>query len=135
MRRERSYAAPTADTRAGFLERILSNWTIAYRAALPRPNRWLPFLGERGYDFRPPEVVDLALAKDVVRRLIDRFNTMIERVAGAYPNVHHVNLTGTLAQAYGNDYTTHWNNELHPKENGFDLLAKLIQAKLKSLNV
>jgi hypothetical protein len=60
---------------------------------------------------------------------------MIARVAAAHSNVHHVNLTGTLAKAYGNDYTTHWNNELHPRENGFDLLAKLIEAKLKSLKV
>jgi lysophospholipase L1-like esterase len=97
---------------------------------------WIqPIVAQRGYDFRPPGVVDLALARDVVRRLIDRFNTMIGRVAAAYPNVHHVNLTGTLAKAYGNDYKTYWNNELHPRENGFDLLAKLIEAKLKSLKI
>ena len=77
---------------------------------------WIqPILAQRGYDFRPPGVADLPLARNVVRRLIDRFNAMIARVAAAYPNVHHVNLTGTLAQAYGNDYTTHWNNELHPE--------------------
>jgi len=95
----------------------------------------LPIFLQRGYNLLPPGLADLALARDVTRRLIDRFNAMIARVAAAYSNVHHVNLTGTLAKAYGNNYMTHWNNELHPKENGFDLLAKLIEAKLKSLKI
>jgi lysophospholipase L1-like esterase len=67
--------------------------------------------------------------------LIDRLNAMLARVAAAHPNVHHVNLTGTLARAYGNDYTQLWNNELHPKGDGFDLLAKLIERKLKELSI
>lgn len=99
---------------------------------------WIkPNFALRTYDIKqfPAGSADLTLARDVVRRLIDRFNDMIARVAAGYPNVHHVKLTGVLAQAYGNDYTTHWNNELHPRENGFDLLAKVVQAKLKSLNV
>ena len=97
---------------------------------------WIqPIILRRGYNLVPPELADLAPARDVTRRLIDRFNAMIARVAAAYTNVHHVNLTGTLAKAYGSDYKTHWNNEMHPKENGFDLLAKLIEAKLKSLKV
>jgi hypothetical protein len=95
----------------------------------------LPIFRQRDYNLLPPGLADLALARDVTRRLINRFNAMIARVAAAHSNVHHVNLTGTLAKAYGNDYTTHWNNELHPRENGFDLLAKLIEAKLKSLKV
>jgi lysophospholipase L1-like esterase len=70
-----------------------------------------------------------------MQQLIDRLNAMVSRVAAAYPNVHHVNLTGTLARAYGNDYARLWNNELHPKGDGYDLVAKLIETKLKSLGI
>jgi Dyp-type peroxidase family len=91
----------------------------------------------RGYDMPnfPTSSADLNLARDVMLHLIDRLNGMLARVAAAHPNVHHVNLTGTLARAYGNDYTRLWNNELHPKGDGFDLLAKVIESKLKALNI
>ena len=49
-----------------------------------------------------------------MRHLINRLNDMVTRVAALDPNVHHVNLTGTLARAYGDDYKKLWNNELHP---------------------
>src|SRR5262249_38876927 len=68
------------------------------------PNFAGPF--GRGYDIRkfPEKTADLALATNVVRRLIDRFNDMLARTAAAHSNVHYVKLTGRLAQAYGNDY-------------------------------
>ena len=92
---------------------------------------------QRGYAIPkfPASSPDLDLARDVMLHLIDRLNGMLARVAAAHPNVHHVNLTGTLARAYGNDYTQLWNNELHPKGDGFDLLAKLIERKLKELSI
>ena len=37
--------------------------------------------------------------------------------------------------AYGTDYARLWNNELHPKGDGYDLLAKLIETELKSHGV
>jgi lysophospholipase L1-like esterase len=99
---------------------------------------WLnPYFRARGYvipDF-PAGSPDLILAREVMQQLIDRLNAMVSRVAAAYPNVHHVNLTGTLARAYGDDYARLWNNELHPKGDGYDLVAKLIETKLKSLGI
>ena len=70
-----------------------------------------------------------------MKELINRLNIMVTKVAAAYPTVHHVNLTGTLAKAYGTDYARLWNNELHPKGDGYDLLAKLIETELKSHGV
>jgi hypothetical protein len=97
---------------------------------------WLmPAFARRGYNIPgfPSASADLDLARDAMRQLIDRLNAMAARVAAA--NVHHVNLTGTLAAAYGNDYTRLWNNELHPKGDGFDLLAKVIETELEALGV
>ncbi len=96
---------------------------------------WLkPIFVQRGYDMPkfPNSSADLALARDVMLRLIDRLNGMVASVAAAHANVHHVSLTGTLAQAYGNNYTTHWNNELHPNGNGFDLLCKGGRSEIES---
>jgi hypothetical protein len=99
---------------------------------------WLnPYFRARGYDIPdfPTGSSDLNLAKQVMQQLIDRLNAMVTRVASAYPNVHHVNLTGTLAKVYGDNYALLWNNELHPKGDGYDLVAKLIEKKLKDLNI
>ncbi len=99
---------------------------------------WLnPYFLASGYQIAafPSGLPDLNLAKEVMKQLIDRLNAMVTRVATAYPNVHHVNLTGTLAKAYGDDYARLWNNELHPKGDGYDLVAKLIEARLKSLGI
>ena len=99
---------------------------------------WLyPYFHGAGYKILPFPTgsADLELGKEVMKQLIDRLNAMVTRVAAAYPNVHHVNLTGTLAKAYGTDYARLWNNELHPKGDGFDLLGKLIETKLNSLGV
>ena len=94
-------------------------------------------LVQRGYNIPafPRSSPDLNLARDVMLHLIDRLNSMLARVAAAHRNVHHVNLTGTLARTYENDYTRLWNNELHAKGDGFDLLAKLIERKLKELSI
>jgi Dyp-type peroxidase family len=94
---------------------------------------WLyPYFVNYGYKIPPFPTgsPDLELAKGVMKELINRLNTMVTRVAAAYPTVHHVNLTGTLAKAYGTDYASLWNNELHPKGDGYDLLAKLIETEL-----
>ena len=99
---------------------------------------WLmPAFARRGYNIPgfPSASADLDLARDAMRQLIDRLNVMAARVAAAHANVHHVNLTGTLAAAYGNDYTRLWNNELHPKGDGFDFLAKVIETELAALGV
>ena len=62
----------------------------------------------------------------------------IEKAAAAYPNrAYYVDLTGTLAQKYGNadNYDRLWANELHPNEEGFDLLAAQVARQLKELRI
>jgi lysophospholipase L1-like esterase len=73
-----------------------------------------------------------------MRTLYDRINAAIKKVAAAYPNrIYHVNLTGTLAQNFGNadNYRQLWSDELHPNEQGFDLLAAPIAKQLKALKI
>jgi Dyp-type peroxidase family len=97
----------------------------------------LPFFEARGYDIthKPQR---LALASEVMKRLFDRLNAAIKKVAAAYPNrAYYVDLTGTLAKTYGDadKYTLLWANELHPNEQGFDLLAAQVAKQLKDLKI
>lgn len=63
--------------------------------------------------------VDLDLATKLMAQLIDRVNDMNATVAGGFPDrVFPIRLTGTL-----NHDRTLWDNELHPNETGFGLLA------------
>jgi hypothetical protein len=98
---------------------------------------WLrPLFALRGYDI-PANAAHFAQARDVMRQLIDRLNAMVAKVATGYPNVHAVNLTGTLAAAFGNpdNYKQLWNNELHANQQGFDALAAVMAQKLAGLKI
>jgi lysophospholipase L1-like esterase len=105
---------------------------------IARSGPWLqPFFEMRGYD-----VINnsrhLAVASGVMRRLIDGLNATVKKVADAYPNrVYYVKLTGTLAENYGdaNKHTLLWANELHPNEQGYDLVAALIAKQLQDLGI
>lgn len=62
----------------------------------------------------------------IMRDLIVRLNTMQARVAGLprFKNhVFHVKLSENLSNLPA-DYEDHWENELHPSETGFTLLAQ-----------
>jgi hypothetical protein len=97
---------------------------------------WLrPFFEARGYDIKSQH---LSLASEVMKRLIDRLNAAIKKAAAAYPNrAYYVDLAGTLAQKYGDadKYDQLWANELHPNEEGFDLLAAQVAKQLKDLKI
>jgi Dyp-type peroxidase family len=97
----------------------------------------LPFFEARGYDITHNSQ-RLPLASEVMKRLFDRLNAAIKKVAAAYPNrAYYVDLTGTLAKTYG-DADKHellWANELHPNEQGFDLLAAQVAKQLKHLKI
>jgi Dyp-type peroxidase family len=105
---------------------------------IARSGPWLqPFFEARGYDVIHNSQ-HLALASEVMRRLIDRLNATVKKVAAAYPNrVTYVKLTGTLAENFGDadKHTLLWANELHPNEQGYDLLGALIAKQLKDLNI
>jgi lysophospholipase L1-like esterase len=80
----------------------------------------------------------LTLASEVMHRLFDRLSAAIKRVVAAYPGrAHYVDLAGTLAKKYGDadKYTLLWANELHPNEQGFDLLAARVAKQLKELKI
>jgi lysophospholipase L1-like esterase len=98
---------------------------------------WLqPSFARRGIDVS--SLAGLNQATEVMRRLINRLNRMVGRIAAAHPNrVHHLDLTGTLAAHYGSadNYRLLWANELHPNEEGFDLLGALIAKKLKAIGI
>ena len=101
---------------------------------------WLqPVFIKSGYNMPvyPTSSADLTRARDVMRRLIDRLNAMVAGFADDNRKIYHVNLTGTLAAHYGDpaNYATLWNNELHANDAGFDLLAAVIAAKLRGLNI
>jgi lysophospholipase L1-like esterase len=97
----------------------------------------LQIFEQRGYDLLH-NAEHRALARDIMRRVYDRINAAAKRVAAAYPNrAYHVNLAGTLAANFGdaNKYQQLWNDELHPNEQGYDLLATPIAQQLKALKI
>lgn len=104
---------------------------------IDRAGPWLlPYFVARGYDIHDSQY--LTLASEVMRRLFDRLNAAIKKVAAAYPNrAYYVDLTGTLAKTYGDadKHTLLWANELHPNEQGFDLLAAQVAKQLKDLKI
>jgi lysophospholipase L1-like esterase len=97
----------------------------------------LPSFKDRGYHITPKSQ-HLTLASEVMKRLIDRLNAAIKKAAGAYPSrAYYVDLAGTLAKKYGDadKYKLLWANELHPNEEGFDLLAAQVAKQLKELKI
>jgi deferrochelatase/peroxidase EfeB len=107
---------------------------------------WLsPIFTKAGYNMPafPHSNPDLILATKVMRCLINRLNAMVAGFASDAQKIYPVNLTGTLAAHFGapENYTEDWNNELHPvagsavqgNEGGFNLLAKVVAAKLDSI--
>ena len=66
---------------------------------------------------------------DIIRELIDRLNTMLAGVASSLPDVHHVDLRGTLKNGTG--YRRHWANELHPTSSGFRKIAAKFETALE----
>jgi len=79
-------------------------------------------------------ITDPTVSRDVVRRLIDRVGRMVATVAAEYPRrVFPVATAGKLEldPRYQVDYRLLWANELHPNEDGFDVLAKVVAKTLK----
>jgi lysophospholipase L1-like esterase len=91
------------------------------------PGPWLePGFREKGYDAL---AVRIALAK----QLIDRFNTMLQSVAGLsdFPHVKYIDLRNTLS--VGKDYKKDWANELHPTPAGFERVTDRFATELAAL--
>ncbi len=89
-----------------------------YDHAIPLPPQGLhlpPLDGWLGDPLRKRGINDKALQAGIVREMIDRFNTMLARIAAETPNVVYVDLRGVI----GSD----WHDELHPNDAGFRRLT------------
>jgi len=97
-------------------------WSLAGLHSWVGP--WLdPPLTYKGYD----RTTDSTMRLKIVRDLIDAFNDMLANVVSAHPNTYYVNLRGTLTTR------AQWHNELHPKEPGFNLITKKIEAQIRAV--
>jgi lysophospholipase L1-like esterase len=91
----------------------------------PLPGPWLkPSFARKGFDNQTQNVA-------FVRQLIDRFNAMIESIAKRpeWTPVRYVDLRPVLNGSL-TDYSEHWENELHPNEAGFRLVAAQIASAI-----
>lgn len=83
----------------------------------PLSGPWLkPGFDDMGY-------TDRAVATELARQIIDALNDMQQELAGMaeFPHVLYVDLRPALSSA--SDYRDYWDNEMHPSERGFRLLA------------
>jgi hypothetical protein len=66
-----------------------------------------------------------------MKSIIDKFNAMLMNLPTDFPNVHYLDLRGTLSTVLAGDaYKQVWGNELHPTEDGFSLVAAKFSAVL-----
>lgn len=100
----------------------------------PLPGPWL----KPGFDEKL--FMDLTKTTSMIAELIDRFNTMLQRLVKepGFENVYYVDLRGTLSN--GSDYKKYWANELHPTgggigggKDGFAIVAAKFQDALLKL--
>jgi len=85
----------------------------------PLPGPWLrPGFIEKGFN-------NLEENKATMKKLMDRFNVMLQRVEGMFGHVKYVDLRSVLPSQ-----KKLWANELHPKPPGFKLAAEAIAAVL-----
>jgi hypothetical protein len=101
----------------------------------PFPGPWL----KPGFDEKL--FLDLATTTKMMADLIDRFNSMLQRLVQEpeFGDVHYIDLRGTLSNSSAN-YKDWWANELHPSggnvkgsSDGFSAVAAKFQAVLSKL--
>jgi lysophospholipase L1-like esterase len=99
---------------------FLGGWTIF-------PGPWLePGFREKGF-------ARMQVRKKMVRDLVDRFNTMLQRVVALpeFSHVTYIDLRKTLST--GGDYKQYWDNEMHPTAKGFRLVTDRFAEVLDNL--
>ena len=83
---------------------------------------WLkPTFDLRRFPARPP-------ATEVVKAMLQQFAAMLQSLVALHPAVTFINTQGSLAPV-----TSSWDNELHPSKNGFNMIAAVFHANLKTL--
>jgi len=104
-------------------------FVCAYDYATP-DGRHVPFAGpwlRPGFDERKYLPVDIAFRTSVVRIMLTRYASMISSVSAIYPFIHLVPTQGTLPLG-----TSGWDNELHPTEDGFQAITRVLIQKLEN---
>jgi hypothetical protein len=94
----------------------------------PLPGPWLePGFEKKGYE-------NLTDNTSTVEVLIDRFNDMVQTLPDEpdLGHVHYVNVRPLLSNNLA-DYKEFWVNELHPEDDGFELVAEKFHEALLSL--
>ncbi len=95
-----------------------------YDYVMPRPDgKWIG----------RPMIDTCGLTKDADRKglikfIMDRFNKSIEDLCKDYPNVHFINIRGTVPQD-----PQFWHDEIHPNDHGFRLVADKFIAKMEEV--
>jgi hypothetical protein len=83
---------------------------------------WLkPTFDLRRFPAMPP-------ASAVVKAMLQQFSAMLQSLAAIHNAVTFINTQGTLPPV-----TSSWHNELHPSKNGFNMIAAIFHANLKTL--
>ena len=110
------YDYPVPDDRG-----VLGGWG-------PLPGPWLK------PGFQEKLFTDLPTNVGMMHDVIDRFNAMLKAFAvpANFPNVHFVDLRGTLS-VDPDSYKDWWGNELHPTEKGFTAVTDRFAQALNSL--
>ena len=93
------------------------------------PGPWLrPAFRKKGYAADPD---NLEPEKQILRNLIDAYNEMLTAVTNPNDLVHYVHVRGTLR--HDDDYREDWRDELHPTDDGFELVAAKFHEVLTDL--
>ena len=89
------------------------------------PGPWLePAFARKGWG-------DLGDNQGLMKRLIDRYNRVVELVAERFEQVHYVRTVGLLDSS---DYEEDWADELHPTLDGFRQIALCFHIVLEELH-
>jgi lysophospholipase L1-like esterase len=93
----------------------------------PLPGPWLePGFEQKGY-------FSLKQNAAVMKVLLDRFNTMVATLpkVNGLGHLRYVDLRGCLSSSLVNDrYKTWWDNELHPEDKGYRVIAARFHAAI-----
>jgi len=91
-----------------------------YDNAIPAGGNWL------GKPLTSKNITAAKLRKDIIAEMIRRFNEALIEVAGAFPGaVFHADCRGIVGAK------AKWHDELHPKDDGYFLVAQVFDQTIK----
>ena len=97
-------------------DHVFPDGRAALNVIVKKVGPWMgPSFEMKGYPYRNGQ--DLERRRALVRHLIDAVYGMLARLSQSYPNVHVIDLRGTLPNIGD------WHDELHPTRDGFRKVA------------